>query len=81
MTGNEEKDASIQVTTTEKGKENGADEEGKMMIGKYTEEVLLDRARVMVKKRTSNWEIPNEQAEERIPRFHRDGTCVTCSLG
>jgi hypothetical protein len=74
MTGNEEKDVSVDfVAGTESAGQNEKNEEGKTMIGKYTEEFLLDRARLMVTERTGDWEIPNEQADERIPRFHRDG--------
>ena len=48
---------------------------GKTMIGEYTEEYLLERAREVVKERTQDWEIANVKAEQRIPKFYRDGEC------
>ena len=42
-------------------------------IGEYSVTQILGRARAIVKERTKDWEICNLKAEERIPRFHRDG--------
>jgi hypothetical protein len=44
------------------------------MIGEYSEEYLLQRARELIAERTKSWEITNVKAEGRIPRFYRDGT-------
>jgi hypothetical protein len=46
------------------------------MIKEYTEEYLLQRAREVVADRTKDWEITNLKAEERIPKFHSDGTSI-----
>lgn len=45
-----------------------------VLIGGYPEEVLLQQARQIVAERTKTWENANLKAEERIPRFRRDGT-------
>lgn len=51
------------------GNNNDGDQ---VMVGEYTEEYLLQRAREMVAERTKDWEITSLKAEERIPKFHRD---------
>ena len=48
------------------------------MIGEYKEEYLLQRAREIVEKRTKGWEIGNESALDRIPRFERDRKLNCC---
>ena len=47
--------------------------EASKMIGQYTEEFLLERARELVTERTENWELTTPGAEDRIPKFERDG--------
>ena len=44
------------------------------MIGNVTEEFLLKRAKEMAMERTRDWEVTDLKAEQRFPRFHRDGT-------
>jgi hypothetical protein len=42
-------------------------------VGEYSKEYMLQRARELVAERTKTWEITNIKAEDRIPRFHRNG--------
>ena len=47
------------------------------MIGSYDEEYLIERAKEIVAGRTKEWEITSLNAEERFPRFERDGKWCT----
>jgi hypothetical protein len=51
------------------------------MIGEYTVDYLVKRANEIVKERTKDWEIINQAAEDRIPKFTREGKCswLLCS--
>lgn len=53
------------------------DSTNKKMIGGYDEEYLIERAKEIVAGRTKEWEITSLNAEERFPRFERDGKWCT----
>jgi hypothetical protein len=44
-------------------------------IGEYKVDYLVQRAKEMVNERTKDWEIMHQVAEDRIPKFSRDGKC------
>lgn len=48
-------------------------------IGDYTVDYLVERAKDIVKERTKDWEIISSAAEERIPKFTREGKFIICS--
>jgi hypothetical protein len=51
----------------------------KKKVGNYSLSVLLKNAREIVEDRTKDWETINDlKSEERIPKFHRDGTYEFC---
>ena len=45
------------------------------MIGEYPVDYLVERAKEIVMERTKDWEIINQAAEDRIPKFTREGEC------
>ena len=45
------------------------------LIGEYTVDYLVQRAKEIVTERTKDWEIINQAAEDRIPKFTREGEC------
>lgn len=53
--------------------EHVSDDKQTGLIGSYTIEYLTQRAKEMVEERTNGWEITDLKAEERIPKFKRDG--------
>lgn len=59
------------------GSTRSNDGTAKKRIGEYRQSFLLDKAREIVEDRTKGWEITDVKAEERIPRFYRDGTFAT----
>jgi hypothetical protein len=49
------------------------------MIGRYTEEALLKRAKEVVEEKAQGSEIFDEEAEKDMPRFKKTGECNLCS--
>lgn len=45
----------------------------KPKIGNIPQALLLQKSREIAEERTKDWEITSPKAEERIPRFFRDG--------
>lgn len=60
---------------TDDGSSSSTDNTTQKKIGEYPQSYLLEKAKEIVADRTKDWEITDAKAEDRIPRFHRDGTC------
>lgn len=63
-----------EIVTTDTGDSSSAGVE-KPKVGNVLLSDMLKSARDIVEDRTKDWEITSLKAEERIPRFFRDGTC------
>ena len=46
------------------------------MIGRFTEEALLKRAKEVVEEKAKGSAIFDEEAEKLMPRFKKTGKCV-----
>ena len=47
------------------------------MIGRYTEEALLNRAKEVVEEKGKGSEIFDEDEEKNMPRFKKTGECIS----
>jgi hypothetical protein len=72
-------DKSVKTTASEDPSND--ENEHHRMIGEYTEEYLVNRAKEIVARRTKDWEITSLKHEERVPRLHRDEITVGIHLG
>ena len=48
------------------------------MIGRYTEQALLKRAKEVVEEKGKGSAIFDEEAEKAVPRFKSKGECTSC---
>ncbi len=48
------------------------------MIGRYTEQALLKRAKEVVEEKGKGSAIFDEEAEKAVPRFKSKGECASC---
>ena len=49
------------------------------MVGRYTEQALLKRAKEVVEEKSKGSNIFDEEAEKALPRFYSKGECMCIS--